>query len=91
MVDFALRRLVDIGLRALSSAVNDPTAAVEAALRVARLLCKLLVSDLPPEAVAGPGRRVLLRPWQLTHEEYIAHGFDQLRQVAPAQSQVSPR
>jgi hypothetical protein len=31
---------------------------------------------------------VVLRPWQLTHDEYIAHGFDQLRQAAPAQPQV---
>lgn len=31
---------------------------------------------------------MLLRPGQLTHEEYIAHGFDQLRQTAPTQPQV---
>jgi uncharacterized membrane protein len=87
-VDFALRQLVDIGLRALSSAINDPTTAVEVTLRVGSLLRKLLVVDLPPEAVAGPEGRVLLRPWQLTHDEYIAHGFDQLRQAAPPQPRV---
>jgi hypothetical protein len=36
----------------------------------------------------GSEGRVLLRPWQLTHAEYIAHGFDQLRQAAPPQLQV---
>jgi uncharacterized membrane protein len=87
-VDFAIRQLVDIGLRALSSAVNDPTTAVEVTLRLGSLLRKLFVSELPPTTVAGPEGRFLLRPWDLSYEEYIAHAFDQLRQAAPAQSQV---
>ncbi|SNX96978.1 Uncharacterized membrane protein [Geodermatophilus sabuli] len=88
-VDFALRQLVDIGLRALSSAINDPTTAVEVTLRVGSLLRRLLVADAPVEAVAGPAGRLLLRPWQLSPEEYVGHGFDQLRQAAPAQPQVA--
>lgn len=87
-VDFALRQLVDIGLRALSAAVNDPTTAVEVTLRVGSLLRRLLVADLPRKIVAGSRDRILLRPWELTHDEYIAHGFDQLRQAAPPQPQV---
>jgi uncharacterized membrane protein len=87
-VDFAIRQLVDIGLRALSSAINDPTTAVEVTLRLGSLLRKLFVTELPPPTVAGPENRVLLRPWDLSHEEYIAHAFDQLRQAAPSQSQV---
>lgn len=69
-VDFALRQLVDVGLR------------------VGSLLRRLLLADPPAEAVAGPGGR-LLRPWQLSAEEYVAHGFDQLRHAAPAQPQVA--
>ena len=88
-VDFALRQLVDVGLRALSTAVNDPTTAVEATLRVGSLLRRLLVADPPAEAVAGPDGRLLLRPWQLSADEYVAHGFDQLRHAAPAQPQVA--
>jgi uncharacterized membrane protein len=87
-VDFAIRQLVDIGLRALSSAINDPTTAVEVTLRLGSLLRKLFVSKLPPGTVAGPEGRLLLRPWDLSYEEYIAHAFDQLRQAAPLQSQV---
>lgn len=30
----------------------------------------------------------MLRPWDLSYEEYIAHAFDQLRQAAPSQSLV---
>jgi uncharacterized membrane protein len=88
-VDFALRQLVDIGLRALSPAINDPTTAVEVTLRLGSLLRKLLVVDLPPEAVAGSNGRVLLRPWNLRHEEYIEHVFDPLRQAAPGQPSVA--
>ncbi|TDC67703.1 DUF2254 domain-containing protein [Actinomadura sp. GC306] len=87
-VDFALRQLVDVGLRALSPAVNDPTTAVEASLRVGGLLRHVLVSDLPPEKVHGPEERVLLRPYSLRHDEYIQHGFDQLRQASPSQPHV---
>lgn len=88
-VDFAFRQLVDIGLRALSSAINDPTTAVEATLRVGSLLRRVL--SVPPRAraVAGPDGRILLRPWDLDPKEYIAHGFDQLRQAAPGQPLVA--
>lgn len=88
-IDFAFRQLVDIGLRALSSAINDPTTAVEATLRVGSLLRRLLVVPLPLVAVAGSEGRILLRPWGLNAKEYIAHGFDQLRQVAPSQPLVA--
>ncbi|TDB97876.1 DUF2254 domain-containing protein [Actinomadura sp. 7K534] len=87
-VDFALRQLVDVGLRALSPAVNDPTTAVEASLRVGGLLRKVLVADLPPERVHGAGGRVLLRPYSLRHDEYVQHGFDQLRQASVSQPHV---
>jgi uncharacterized membrane protein len=86
--DFAFRQLSDIGLRALSPAINDPTTAVEVILRIGGLLRELLVADLPAHAIAGSGGRLLLRPWELTHAEYIEHGFDQLRQTAGSQTQV---
>jgi uncharacterized membrane protein len=87
-VDFAIRQLVDIGLRALSPAVNDPTSAVEIVLRLGSLLRPLLVSDLPAEVIVDGLDRSLIRPWQLRHEEYVAHAFDQLRQHAGEQTQV---
>ncbi|MGR6964004.1 DUF2254 domain-containing protein [Geodermatophilus sp. URMC 61] len=88
-IDFALRQLVDIGLRALSAAINDPNTAVEVALRIGSLLRRVLLTAAPADAVTGPGGRLLLRPWQLSGAEYVAHGFDQLRHAAPAQPQVA--
>src|SRR6185436_19374014 len=78
-IDFGLRQLNDIGLRALSAAVNDPTTAIEVVLRVASVLRPLLIADLPPQCVRDPQGRVLLTPWDLDHGEYVRHAFDQTR------------
>ena len=53
-IDFGLRQLNDIGLRALSPAVNDPTTAIEVILRVSSVLRPLLLADLPDQAVRDP-------------------------------------
>ncbi|MBX9244970.1 DUF2254 domain-containing protein [Actinotalea ferrariae] len=78
-VDFAIRQLVDIGLRALSPAVNDPTTAVEAILRLGGLMRRLLTAELPAEVAGDAEGRVVVRPWDLTPDEYVDHAFEQLR------------
>ena len=88
-VDFAIRQLVDIGLRALSPAINDPTTAVEIILRLGSLLRRLMVAGLAPPAIQDAQGRVLVQPWNLNHEEYVAHAFDQLRQRCLDQPDVA--
>jgi len=88
-VDFALRQLVDIALRALSQAINDPTTATEVVLRLGSLLRTLLVTTSPAPVIAGPENRILLRPWILSPEEYIEHAFEQIRQAGSAQLHVA--
>ena len=87
-VDFAIRQLVDIGLRALSPAINDPTTAVEVILRLGSLLRALLTAPLAAEALKDEAGRVLLQPWNLDHAEYVDHAFDQLRQTSLDQPEV---
>lgn len=87
-IDFGIRQLVDVALRALSSAINDPTTATEVVLRLGSMMRTLLSSDLPSSAVAGPDGRVLLRPWDLSPDEYIAHAFTQIRQTGTTQPHV---
>ncbi|MGM0931104.1 MAG: DUF2254 domain-containing protein [Actinomycetota bacterium] len=87
-VDFAIRQLVDIGLRALSPAINDPTTAVEVILRLGSLLRTVLTAPLAPEALKDEAGRVLVQPWNLDHDEYIDHAFDQLRQTSLDQPEV---
>jgi uncharacterized membrane protein len=87
-IDFGIRQLVDIALRALSAAINDPTTATEVVLRLGSLIRTLLTSPEPPTSVSGPDGRVLLRPWDLSHDEYIAHAFGQIRQTGATQPHV---
>ncbi|MGW9405117.1 DUF2254 domain-containing protein [Arthrobacter sp. NPDC055585] len=88
-VDFAIRQLVDVGLRALSSAINDPTTAVEITLRLGSLLRGVLTAPLAPEALRDDAGRVIVQPWNLDHEEYVDHAFDQLRQNCLDQPEVA--
>jgi uncharacterized membrane protein len=81
-IDFGLRQLNDVALRALSAAVNDPTTATEVVLRFGSVLRPLLLAELPAQAVRDPAGRILLTPYDLDHTEYIAHAFDQVRHYA---------
>lgn len=84
-VDFAIRQLVDIGLRALGP---DPTTADEVVLRLGSLLRVVLTAAETPTAVRDEEGRTLVRPWNLDHEELVDHAFDQLRQATVDQPHV---
>lgn len=86
--DFAIRQLVDIGLRALSPAVHDPTTAIEVILRLGSLLRTVLTTPLAPDALQDHNDCVVVQPWNLSHEEYIIHAFDQLRMACCDQTEV---
>jgi len=87
-IDFGLRQLNDIGLRALSPAVNDPTTAIEVILRVGSIMRPLVLADLPAQAHGDQAGRVLLTPYDLDHAEYVGHAFDQIRPYAAEHPQV---
>jgi uncharacterized membrane protein len=88
-IDFALRQLNDIGLRALSPAVNDPTTAIEVVLRVTSIVRPLIGADLPAQAQRDGTGRMLLTPWDLDHVEYVRHAYGQIRLYAGAHPQVA--
>lgn len=87
-IDFGMRQLNDIGLRALSAAVNDPTTAVESILRVTSIMRPLLVADLPAQCVGDTAGRILLTPNDLDHAEYVRHAFGQVRRYAAPHPKV---
>jgi uncharacterized membrane protein len=87
-IDFGLRQLNDIALRALSPAVNDATTATEVILRVGSIMRPLVLAELPGQSVRDPLGRILLTPFDLDHGEYVAHAFDQLRLYAGPHPQV---
>jgi uncharacterized membrane protein len=88
-IDFGLRQLNDIALRALSPAVNDQTTAIEVILRVASIMRPLLLADLPAQAERDRERRVIHTPWDLDHREYVRHAFGQIRVYAAPHPQVA--
>jgi uncharacterized membrane protein len=88
---YALRLLVDIAIRALSPAVNDPTTAVQALDQIEDLLrrlgCRRLGSACVRDA-AGAVRVVLPAP---TWTDVLALAFDEIRQFGAASVQVDRR
>jgi uncharacterized membrane protein len=87
-IDFGLRQLNDIALRALSPAVNDPTTATEVIVRLGSVMRPLLLADLPAQSLRDSQGRILLTPWDLDHTEYVHHAFDQVRIYAAPHPQV---
>jgi uncharacterized membrane protein len=88
---YALRLLVDIAIKALSPAINDPTTAVQAVDQIEDLLRRLAKCDLEScEAhdAAGKLRVVYQMPaWG----DYLALGFDEIRHFGNTSIQVMRR
>jgi uncharacterized membrane protein len=88
---YALRLLVDIAIRALSPAVNDPTTAVQALDQIEDLLYRVGRRRLGGPCVrnaAGALRVVVPAPqWS----DYLELAFDEIRQFGSASVQVDRR
>ena len=87
----AFRVLVDIALRALSPAINDPTTASQVLDSVESLLRTLVARDLDVGMVTGPrgSARVLLPlpGWA----DYVSLSFDELIEMGAGHAQVRRR
>jgi uncharacterized membrane protein len=89
---FALRILVDIAIRALSPAVNDPTTAVQVLDYIEDLLLVIGRHALPGRRElrdAGGRTRAIMpaRRW----EQYLELGFTEIRQYGATSVQVARR
>jgi uncharacterized membrane protein len=88
---YAIRLLVDIAIRALSPAVNDPTTAVQALDQIEDLLLRLGRRRLEIGALrdrAGALRLVVPHPaW----EDYLVLAFDEIRYCGATSIQVMRR
>jgi uncharacterized membrane protein len=88
---YALRLLVDIAIRALSPAVNDPTTAVQTLDEIEDLLHRLCARDLEAGQVrdnSGVLRVVVPTP---TWEDFLSLAFDEIRQYGATSLQVMRR
>jgi uncharacterized membrane protein len=88
---YPIRLLVDIAIKALSPAINDPTTAVQAIDQIEDLLRRLAQEDLDAGLIPdGDGVVRLVVPVP-TWEDYLALAFDEIRQFGVTSIQVMRR
>jgi uncharacterized membrane protein len=88
---FGLRQLVDVGLRALSPGINDPTTAVQALDRIHDLLAMLLERRDPDPWVRDADGKPRAWTRTITWSELVALGLDELRLAGTSAPQVQRR
>jgi uncharacterized membrane protein len=88
---FAFRLLVDIALRSVSSAINDPITAVQAIAGIHQLLHDLIDRDLDIGRVADAGGRVRVVVNVPSWEDYLAVGVDEIAPYVGSTPQVERR
>jgi uncharacterized membrane protein len=87
-ISFGLRQMADVGLKALSTGINDPTTAQDSIFHIAGVLAELLRRDPPPQEVtAGTNRRVVLVE-QPSGDDLVRLAFGELRRAAATQPTV---
>jgi uncharacterized membrane protein len=88
---YPIRILVDIAIRALSPAINDPTTAVQAIDQIEDLLRRIIRKDLETSHFKdsnGDLRLIIVLP---SWEDYLALAFDEIRQFGANSIQIMRR
>lgn len=88
---FGLRIFVDIAIRALSPAVNDPTTAVQSLDRIEVLLVELHGRELGPSIVAGEDGRQFGLVGTPSWEEYLNLALVEIRHYGAGSAQIARR
>jgi uncharacterized membrane protein len=88
---YAIRLLVDIAIRALSPAVNDPTTAVQALDQIEDLLRRLGCRQLDAGSARDSDGTVRVTFPVPTWQDYLALSFDEIRHFGASSIQVGRR
>jgi uncharacterized membrane protein len=88
---FVLRMLVDVAIRALSPAVNDPTTATQALDRIEAMLVELLSRHPGPSFVVGATGSVHGSVPGPTAAEYLELGLMEIRHYGRGSIQIARR
>jgi uncharacterized membrane protein len=88
---YAIRLLVDIAIRALSPAVNDPTTAVQALDQIEDLLRRLGQRQLDAGQARDPAGTLRVTFPVPSWEDYLELSFDEIRQFGATSIQVMRR
>lgn len=81
-LEFAVRQLVEVAVRALSPGVNDPFTAIMVLDRLGAVLCEVASRHLPGGTVLRDGRAVLLRRRVTGYDGLCDAMFHMIRQNA---------
>jgi uncharacterized membrane protein len=89
---FAFRIVIDIGLRALSPAINDPTTAVLCLDQLHRMLRAVGNRDLGTDELPGPRSREVRVIWRTPNwEDFVDLAFSEIRQYGADNLQIVRR
>jgi uncharacterized membrane protein len=88
---YPIRLLVDVAIKALSPAINDPTTAVQAIDQLEDLLRRLGASELDAGYALDKNGVLRLAFPTPTWEDYLTLGFDEIRQFGAGSVQVMRR
>jgi len=86
--DHGIRQLVDIGLRALSPGINDPTTAGDVVQHLKLPLREILTLDPPRRVYPGPDRQRVFLPEAPSRSARVHGAFAELRLAASQQPVV---
>lgn len=90
-VEFGILQIVDIALRAISPAVNDPTTAISSIDQLSRILIRFISREpLSPLYYDPPGILRLSLPW-IDFDHLVVSAFEQIRMYAKGDVAVSLR
>lgn len=78
-LEFAIRQLVEVGVRALSSGINDPHTAIGVIDRLGASLCDFAQRELPDGVTVRDGRVVLVVP-TVSYDGLVDAMFHMIRQ-----------
>ena len=85
---FAIRKLADIALKALSPAINDPTTAEEAIWYLTDGIRRLSRWEFPPRVCCSTDHQRWYLLNQPAFEDYVAEAYDQIREAGRTQAHV---
>ena len=86
-LEFAIRQLEEVAVRALSPGINDPHTAMSVLVRFGTVLCSLSGRHLPGGLVSRAGRPVMIRSF-VTYDGLTDAMFHMIRQNAAGSTAV---
>jgi uncharacterized membrane protein len=90
-VEFGVLQIVDIALKAISPAVNDPTTAINCIDQLSRILIRVASRELPPSILYDPpGIPRVMIPW-IGLDGLLKSAFQQIRLYSRSDVAVSLR